>query len=84
MGTGGGRGGGRRRTQQPLDGNSGTQSWHLCKSIQSVGFYLQAGGLRKQVQGGGCQENFQKAQEVVAAPAPPERPRWVCLLCLGP
>lgn len=28
----------------------------VCKSVQFVGSYLQAGGLGKQVQGGGCQE----------------------------
>lgn len=70
-----GGGGGGCWTHQPLDGNSRTQSWHLHKSVQFVGFYLQAGGLRKQVQGGGCQEKSRRAQEVVATPAPPERPR---------
>lgn len=28
----------------------------VCKSVQFVGSYLQAGGLGKQVQGGGCQQ----------------------------
>lgn len=69
---------------RPLDGNPRTRSWHLCKSVQFVGFYLQAGGLRKQVRGDGLQEKFRRAEEVVATLAPPNRQRSSASCARGP
>lgn len=69
---------------RPLDGSPRTWSWHLCKSVQFVGFYLQAGSLRKQVRGDGLQEKFRRAEEVVATLAPPNRQRSSASCAQGP